>query len=57
MVQNTIFFFLKLSNILISKFCATKKANPEPIAILIEIISEKLVDTNKVSKTPIKKPT
>ena len=33
-----------------------KKANPEPMAILIEIISEKFVETNKVSKIPIMKP-
>ena len=33
-----------------------KKAKPEPMAILIEIISEKLVDMNKVSNIPIVKP-
>ena len=33
-----------------------KKATPDPIAILIEIKSEKFVETNKVKKTPIKKP-
>ena len=40
-------FFLKVSKICTSKFWAIKNATPEPIAILIEIISEKLVDTNK----------
>ena len=33
-----------------------KNATPEPIAILTEIISEKLVDTNKVKSIPIAKP-
>ena len=46
------FFFLSLSNILISKFCEIKNATPDPIAILIEIISEKLVDTNTVRSIP-----
>ena len=47
-------FFLKISNILISRFWAIKKATPEPIAILIEIRSEKFVDTNTVKRTPKK---
>ena len=51
------FLFLRnLSNIWISKFWAIKKANPEPIAILIEIMSEKLVETNSVMVIPIEKP-
>ena len=33
-----------LSNIFISKFCATKKATPDPIAILMDIISLKFVE-------------
>ena len=41
-------FFLKISKIFISRFCAIKIATPEPIAILIEIVSEKFVETNKV---------
>ena len=41
---------------MISKFCAIKKAKPEPIAILIEITSEKFVDTNNVKSIPIIKP-
>ena len=36
--------------------CATKNAIPEPIAILIEIISLKFVETNKVKPIPIKNP-
>ena len=42
-------FFLKRSNICTSKFWAIKNAIPDPIAILIDIMSEKLVETNKVS--------
>ena len=34
-----------------------KNATPEPMAILTEITSEKLVDTNKVKSIPIVKPT
>ena len=49
-------FFLNLSNTCTSKFCATKNATPEPIAILIEIISSKFVDTKSVSSIPIIKP-
>ena len=33
-----------------------KKAVPEPMAILIEIISLKFVDINRVKVTPIKNP-
>ena len=32
---------------------AIKKARPEPMAIRIEIISEKFVDINKVKSIPI----
>ena len=49
-------FFLKKSKILISKFCAIKNATPDPIATLIDIKSEKLVDTNIESVTPTKNP-
>ena len=48
--------FLSESNIWTSKFCATKKAIPEPIAILIDIRSEKFVDIKSVSSMPITKP-
>ena len=51
---NHILFFLNLSNICTSKFCAIIKAVPEPIAILTDIKSKKLVEKNKVSKIPIK---
>ena len=33
-----------------------KKASPDPIAILTDIKSEKLVETNKVKQTPDKTP-
>ena len=36
------------------RFFAIKKAAAEPTAILIEIISEKLVETKSVNKIPIK---
>ena len=49
-------FFLSLSKIWTSSNCATKKAEPEPIAILIDIRSAKFVEKNKVNKIPIKKP-
>ena len=39
-----------------SKFCAIKNATPDPVAILIEIMSEKFVETKRVRETPIKKP-
>ncbi len=48
--------FLSLSNIWISNSCAVKKAVPEPIAILIEIKSEKFVEKNKVKDNPKMKP-
>ena len=48
-------FFLSRSKILTSKFCAIKKQFPEPIAILIEIMSEKFVETKKLTITPIKR--
>ena len=49
-------FFLNLSKIWISNNCATIKAEPEPIAILIDIKSLKFVEKNKVNIIPIKKP-
>ena len=49
-------FFLRLSNICTSKFWETKNAIPEPIAILIEIMSEKFVETKSVSNIPKIKP-
>ena len=49
-------FLRSLSKIPTSTFCATKKAMPDPIAILIDIKSEKFVEINKVKLTPIKKP-
>ena len=45
-----------LSNMFTSKFCAIKKANPEPIAILMDIMSLKFVEINNVSSTPITNP-
>ena len=38
------FFFLNWSKIFTSNNCATKKAMPDPIAILTEIKSEKFVE-------------
>ena len=49
-------FFLNLSKIWTSSNWATIKAEPEPIAILIDIRSAKFVDTNKVNVIPIKNP-
>ena len=49
-------FFLRVSNIFISIFCAIKKATPDPNAIRIDIMSLKLVETNKVKITPMKNP-
>ncbi len=49
--------FRNLLKIITLKFCAIINATPDPIAILIEMISEKLVDINKVKNTPIKNPT
>ena len=45
--------FLKRSNICTSKFCAIKNAVADPIAILIEIISEKFVDTVKLIESQL----
>ena len=39
-----------------SIFCEIMKAIPDPIAILIDIKSEKFVEINKVVITPIIKP-
>ncbi len=50
-------FFLNVSKIFTPKFCAIKNATPDPMAIRIEIISEKLVEISKVKRTPIKNPT
>ena len=49
-------FLRNVSNILTSRFCAIKKAVPDPMAILIDIISEKFVETKRVNITPITKP-
>ena len=49
-------FFLSLSKIWTSSNCATKKAEPEPIAILTDIKSAKFVEKNKVNIIPIEKP-
>ena len=49
-------FFLSESKIWTSKFWAIKNAIPDPIAILIEIISLKFVETKRVNKIPIIKP-
>ena len=48
--------FLNLSNIFTSRFCAIMNAIAEPIAILIDIISLKFVETNNVKIIPIKNP-
>ena len=48
--------FLKRWKISISISWATKKAVPEPMAILIDIISWKFVETNIVNKIPTTKP-
>ena len=37
-------------------FEQSKKAVPDPIAILTDIISAKFVETNNVNRTPIAKP-
>ena len=50
------FFFLSLSKIWTSNNWATKKAVPEPIAILIEIKSAKFVENKRVKLIPIIKP-
>ena len=49
-------FFLSLSNIWTSNNWAIKKAVPDPIAILIDIKSEKFVEKNKVNAIPRAKP-
>ena len=54
--QTNHFFLLSLSKICTSSNCATKKAVPEPKAILIEIKSEKFVEKNNVNTMPIRKP-
>ena len=43
---------LNLSKIKTSNNCANKNAVPDPIAIRIEIRSEKFVEKNKVNNTP-----
>ena len=48
--------FLNLSKIFTSNNWAVKKATPEPIAILMEIRSEKFVEKKNVEKIPIAKP-
>ena len=50
------FFLLNWSKICTSNSCATKNAVPEPIAILIEIKSSKLVEKNNVKTIPIINP-
>ena len=50
------FFFLNFSKICTSTNWATKKAVPEPIAILIEIKSTKFVEKKSVKNTPRAKP-
>ena len=50
------FFRLNLSKIWTSNNWATIKAVPEPIAILIEIRSEKFVENKNVNVIPITKP-
>ena len=49
-------FFLRLSKICTSNICATKKAVPEPIAILIDMKSAKSVENNTVNPIPRIKP-
>ena len=48
--------FLNLSKIFTSINCATRKAVPDPIAILIDIRSEKFVEINNVNAIPVAKP-
>ena len=50
------FFLLKLSKIWTSKSWAVRKATPDPIAILIDIKSEKFVENKIVNPIPSKKP-
>ena len=49
-------FCLNLSKIWTSNNWATKNAVPEPIAILIDIKSAKLVENKRVKQIPIAKP-
>ena len=49
-------FFLNLSNTWTSKSWATKNADPDPIAILTDIKSSKLVEKNNVKQIPITNP-
>ena len=48
--------FLSLWKISTSTNWATKKAVPEPMAILIEMISSKFVEKKSVNKIPTRKP-
>ena len=50
------FFLLNLSKICTSNNCEIIKAAPDPIAILNETNSEKLVEKKSVKEIPIKKP-
>ena len=50
------FLFLNRWKISMSIYCATRKAVPEPRAILIEIKFWKFVETKVVNKTPTAKP-
>ena len=49
-------FFLNLSKTWTSSNWANKNAVPEPIAILIDIKSSKLVENKRVKPTPIANP-
>ena len=49
-------FFLSLSKIWTSNNCATKKAVPDPMAILIDIKSVKLVEDKSVKQIAIATP-
>ena len=55
-VQQTILFFLVYQRFEHLSNWATKKAVPEPIAILIEIKSAKFVENKRVKLIPIAKP-
>ena len=48
--------FLNFWKISISTSCATRKATPDPMAILIDITSSKFVETKRVNKIPNTKP-
>ena len=56
MEQHTMFFFLIYRKYLHRDFEQLKKAVADPIAILIDIISSKFVETKKVKMIPTKKP-